>query len=114
MLKVLQNGIDATVSVLKRLLHPKKKISKKYTNIHPHDRLKDLLVVSRCQKKVKTRLQDVIFFCHNNFPNDMLYVSERFVKVVKEGPEEEFFSQEPRPPTPNVEENTAEEEQESR
>eukprot|EP00957_Ditylum_brightwellii_P099914 7614164-Ditylum_brightwellii.AAC.1 len=44
----------------------------------------------------------------------MLYTLEHFVKVVKEEPEEEFFSQESRPLTPNAEENTAEEEQESR
>eukprot|EP00957_Ditylum_brightwellii_P153988 11720655-Ditylum_brightwellii.AAC.1 len=88
-------------SVLKRLLHPQKKISKKYANIDPYDRLEDLLVVSRGQKKVKIRLQDAIFFYHDNFLNGMLYVSEQFVKVVKGGPEEEFFCQEPSPPTPN-------------
>eukprot|EP00957_Ditylum_brightwellii_P168022 12790851-Ditylum_brightwellii.AAC.1 len=114
MLKALRNGVGAMASVLKRLLQPKKKISKKYAIIDPHERVEDLLVVSRGQRKVKTRLQDVVFFCHNNFPNDMLYVSEQFFKVLKEGPEEEFFSQELRTPTPNVEENTTEEEQESR
>eukprot|EP00957_Ditylum_brightwellii_P164500 12523967-Ditylum_brightwellii.AAC.1 len=37
--KALQNAVGATLSVLKRMLHPKKKVAEKYQNMEPQDRL---------------------------------------------------------------------------
>eukprot|EP00957_Ditylum_brightwellii_P121382 9256698-Ditylum_brightwellii.AAC.1 len=88
---VLQNGVGATASVLKLLLHPKKIISTKYANIAPQERLYDLLVIKKGVKTIKSKDTNIIFFCHNDFPNQMLYVADQFCKVVKEGPEEEMF-----------------------
>eukprot|EP00957_Ditylum_brightwellii_P058647 4447880-Ditylum_brightwellii.AAC.1 len=74
--KALQNGVSTTVSILKRMLHQKKKVAKKYPNMGHQDRLDDLLVVSREKKAIKSRKQSVIFVCHDDFPNNMLYTSE--------------------------------------
>eukprot|EP00957_Ditylum_brightwellii_P205360 15343535-Ditylum_brightwellii.AAC.1 len=84
--KVLQNGVSATLSMLKRMLHPKKKVTEKCPHMGPQDRLDDLLVVSRGKEAIKSREQNVIFVHHDDFPNDMLYTSEQFAKVAKEGP----------------------------
>eukprot|EP00957_Ditylum_brightwellii_P086672 6595382-Ditylum_brightwellii.AAC.1 len=73
------------------MLHPKKKVAKKYPNMGPQDRLDDLLVVSRGKKAIKSREQNVIFVCHDDFPNNMLCTLEWFAKVTKKGPELEFF-----------------------
>eukprot|EP00957_Ditylum_brightwellii_P024483 1847852-Ditylum_brightwellii.AAC.1 len=89
MLQVLQNCAGATASVLKRLLRPKKVISKEYANIALQEHLDDLLVIKKGFKSIKSKDTTVIFFCHDDFLNQMLYVADWFCKVLKEGPEEE-------------------------
>eukprot|EP00957_Ditylum_brightwellii_P132842 10130197-Ditylum_brightwellii.AAC.1 len=76
MSKALQNDVSATLSISKRMLHPKKKVTGKYPNMGPQDRLDDLLVVSRGKKAIKSKEQNVIFVCHDDFPNNTLYISE--------------------------------------
>eukprot|EP00957_Ditylum_brightwellii_P084489 6424940-Ditylum_brightwellii.AAC.1 len=72
MLYMLQNGIGAAVSALKRLRHQEKKISEKYPNIGPQNCLQDLVVVNRDKKAIKSKETDFIFFHHDGFPNEML------------------------------------------
>eukprot|EP00957_Ditylum_brightwellii_P049977 3788507-Ditylum_brightwellii.AAC.1 len=91
------------------MLHPKKKVDERYPNMGPQDRLDDLLVVSRGKNAIKSREQNVIFVCHDDFPNNMLYTSEPFAKVTKEGPESEFFTSNISVPPPLQEESKDEE-----
>eukprot|EP00957_Ditylum_brightwellii_P022462 1695102-Ditylum_brightwellii.AAC.1 len=74
--RALKNGVGATASVLKCLLHPKKVISKKYANIAPQERLDDLLVLKKGVKAIKSKDTAVIFFRHDDFPNQILYVAD--------------------------------------
>eukprot|EP00957_Ditylum_brightwellii_P105030 8005404-Ditylum_brightwellii.AAC.1 len=60
--------------------------------MEPQDRLDGLLVVSRGKRAIKSREQNNILIHHDDFPNNMLYVSEWFAKVTKEGLESEFFT----------------------
>jgi hypothetical protein len=85
--QALQNGVSATASVLKRLLHPKKVISKKYAKIAPQEHLDDLLVLKKGGKAIKSKETTIIFFHHDDFPNQILYMADWFYKVLKEGPE---------------------------
>eukprot|EP00957_Ditylum_brightwellii_P082590 6279851-Ditylum_brightwellii.AAC.1 len=74
--RALQNGVGATTFVLKRLLHPKKVISKKYGNIAPQERLDGLLVLKKGVKAIQSKDTTIIFFCHNDFLNQILYMAD--------------------------------------
>eukprot|EP00957_Ditylum_brightwellii_P016464 1237428-Ditylum_brightwellii.AAC.1 len=78
----------------------------------PQDRLDDLLVVCGGKKAIKSRRQNVIFICHDDFPTNMLYTSEQFAKVTKEGPESEFFASNISVPPPPQEGSKDEENEE--
>jgi hypothetical protein len=86
-------GIGATCTVLKRMLHPAKQIDEKYPNKQFHDRLDDLLVIGRDERRVHGKNQNVILFRHIDFDDNdvVLYCSPRFAKVTTEGPQEEIF-----------------------
>eukprot|EP00957_Ditylum_brightwellii_P155681 11851867-Ditylum_brightwellii.AAC.1 len=110
MLQALQNGIGATASVLKCLLHPKKVISKKYAHIAPQECLDDLLVLKKGVKAIKSKDTAVIFFHHDDFLNQILYVANQFCKVLKEGLEEEMFEKNFPPSESEREESKSEDE----
>ena len=76
--KKLCNVLGATSTVLKKLLHPKKVIGDMYAKIGPQDRLNDLVVVRKGTKPIKSNPTTVIFFRHYNFPNNYIYISERY------------------------------------
>lgn len=78
------------------MLHPAKKINDKYPNKQFHDRLDDLLVIGRDERRVHGKNQNVILFRHIDFGEDdvVLYCAPRFAKVTVEGPQEQIFDKE--------------------
>lgn len=87
-------GIGAICTVLKRMLHPSQQIDNKYPNKQFHDRLNDLLVIGKENRRVNGKEQQVILFRHSDFADDdtVLYCMPRFAKVVTEGPECQLFN----------------------
>ena len=72
------NGVGALCSVLIRYLHPRRDVDTKYPRARFDDRLDGLLVQRRQIKKVNHRDQTVIvLFRHDDFPNLLVYCSER-------------------------------------
>lgn len=81
-------NVGASCSVLKRMLHPSQQIDNKYPNKQFHERLDDLLVIGKENRRIKGKEQPVILFRHVDFGDDgiVLYCVPKYVKVVEEGP----------------------------
>ena len=62
MLKKIQNSVGARATVLKKLIHPKKVIGDRYSNIGLQERLNDMVVVRKGTKPIKLNPKTVIFF----------------------------------------------------
>ena len=89
--KNLRNIVGATPTVLKKFLHPKKVIGDRYASIGPQERINDLVVVRKGTKPIKSKPKTVIFFCHYGFPNNYIYILERYYKFLKGGKEADLF-----------------------
>ena len=87
-----QLGIRTTCEALKFFLHPRKVVSNKYPNELAHERLEGLLVLRRESKKVNNKEKVCIVLRHNDFENEELHCAQRYVKVLTEGNEADFFS----------------------
>ena len=89
--KNICNGVGATATVLKKFLHPKKFIGGRYSKIVPQEGINNLVVVRKGTKPIKSKLTTVIFFHYNYFPNDSIYTSYSYFKVLNERYEANFF-----------------------
>ena len=98
MRKKLRSGVGATATVLKKFFRSKKVIGDRYSKIAPQECLNDLVVVRKDTKPIKSKQTTVIFFCHGNFPNDYICISERYCKVLKERKEADLFDNYIPPP----------------
>ena len=85
-------GVGANVKVLLRFIHPSAEIRAKYTNPSKGERLCDCLVIKKGKKVVNRKEQDVIFFCHDDFPNIDLYAVNRYISIVEEGWSTDYFN----------------------
>ena len=113
-----RNGVGAECSVLKRFLHPAKKIKDEHVNVTASDRLDGLLAVERKELVINRRSHVAITFRHDDFDNQTVHCSERHVKVLKEPentdylfvqPSKEPHSENPRSSTnPNAEDDQVE------
>ena len=85
------NGVGAKATVLKNSLYPKKFIGDRYANIGSQERINDLVVVRKGIKHINYKPTTVIFFCHDDFPNNSIYISDSYCNVLKEGKEANLF-----------------------
>ena len=60
--KKIGNGVDATETILKKFLQPKKVIGYRYSKICPRGCLNDLVLFSKGTKPIKSNPTTVIFF----------------------------------------------------
>ena len=81
--KKLRNGVGAAATILKKFPHLKEFKGDMYANIGPHERINDLVMVIKVTKTIKWKPKTVIFFRHNDIPNDSIYISEKYCKVLK-------------------------------
>jgi hypothetical protein len=87
----LRCGRGAKCSVLKKNLHPKKRISDTYVNHAVGDRLDGLVALRREKKSIRKKEAECTVFHHADFPNEEIYCVNRWVKVSEEGPPSEMF-----------------------
>lgn len=72
-------------------MHPRKEITQKYPNPENGHTMDDLVVVKYEKRIVSRKEQMCIFFRHDDFPNQEIYCTRRWVKVIAEGHKEHFF-----------------------
>lgn len=84
-------GTGAVITVLLKMIHPSKHIRDKFPNLSDKQRLEGALVIQRELKTINRREQESIVFRHEEFDNIELYASQRFCKIVEEGPATGFF-----------------------
>jgi hypothetical protein len=87
----LNRGIDATVSIPLKFLHPSEYIREKFPNFTNAQKLDNCTVLRREQKCIRRRQQLAIIVSHESFPGKELHCADRYAKVTKEGPPEKFF-----------------------
>ena len=96
--KKLRNVVGNTATVLKKLLHTKKIIGDKYSNIGPQERLNDMVMDRKGTKPIKSNPTTVIFFLLWFPKRKNIYISERYCKVLNEGEEANLFDEYIPPP----------------
>ena len=110
--KNLSTGRGATVTCLKRMLHPSKTISEKHVNYTNKCKLGNLIVTREEMKKIKNTEKKCMVHHHEDFPNVELHSVSRWAAVTKEGPESEFFVRESEEGNDNEEKEEEENEEE--
>ena len=86
-----RRGKDATVSVVMRLVHPSASIRRVYPNRGQNDRLEECVVLRQEERVINRKRQRAVVMTHESFPDEELYVVEKYAKVTREGPAEFFF-----------------------
>jgi hypothetical protein len=86
-----RQGIGAKCTVLKKNLHPKKRINERYINFAKESRLEGLVAIRQEKKKIRGKDQLCIVFHHEDFPNEEVYCATRWAKVTQEGPDNCYF-----------------------
>ena len=84
-------GKDHRASVLMRMLHPSKLIRDKFPNASSNDRLDNLKILRRDVKKINRVNHLAIVMIHEDFPEEELYCTERFIRIIEEGDSDYFF-----------------------
>lgn len=105
MLRKLHHCIVAECSVLTRFIHPFATIREKHTNKDKEQKSKHkttVCLIGAERIKVDNKMQDVYIFRSDYYPNATMYAVKRWLKVLKEGPEDTLFE----PPAPQVTEET--------
>ena len=110
--KKLIIGRGATVTCLKRMLHPSKAISDKYVNYTSKCKLENLIVIHEEIKKIKNIDKKCIVYHHKDFANEEIYSVSRWAVVTKEGLESEFFVRESEERNDNEEKEEGDNEEE--
>ena len=88
-----RQGKDATVSVVLRFIHPSASVRRVYPNRGHNDRLENCTVLRQEERTINRKRQRAIVMTHESFPEEELYVVEKYAKVTQEGPPEFFFGQ---------------------
>ena len=85
-------GTGAKCDVLLNYIHPTLKVKEEYPNPLDGQRLQKCLLLHQAEKLVNWKAQQCYVFCHNNFLDQELHCVACWCKVVKEGPEDNFFA----------------------
>ena len=92
--KKLQPGIGAVADALIKYIHPSQYIRDKYPNPMNGQRLQNCLLIRKEEKQVNRKKQECFVFRHDEFPDKELHCVQRWVKIVKEGGEDQLFESE--------------------
>lgn len=87
-------GNGAIVSCKASMLHPRKVVREKYTNDYNTRRVHGLVAVSLSRKKTDQIERVCVILTHPDFPEVELYSTVRMIKVDKEGPAAQMYSDE--------------------
>ena len=74
-----------------RFIHPSELIRREFPARVHNDRLDGCVVVWHEEKTIRRKRQRAVVFTHDRYPNEELYVVEKYCKVTLEGTEQEFF-----------------------
>ena len=91
MARAKRNGIGARCSVLLRKLHPGNVLAERFPNFGSQERLYDLITVKKDDVICGGRVMQMIFFTSATVPNESLFASPGFVKVIEEGDKADYF-----------------------
>ena len=84
-------GSGTVISVLLKMIHPSKHIRDKFPNLQDKQRLEDAVVLRKEIKSINRREQEAIIFRHDDFADKELYASQRFYRILEEGPTVDYF-----------------------
>ena len=84
-------GSGAVISVLLKMVHPSKHIRDKFPNLPDKQRLEGAVVLRKEVKSINRREQEAIVFRHDDFADVELYASQRFCRILEEGPTVDYF-----------------------
>ena len=84
-------GVGAVCRAYMRFIHPSKLIRDKYPNATHQDKLGEMIVIRQESRKVNHKDQMCIIMRHDHWPNKELHCVKRWVKVIEEGAQADFF-----------------------
>ena len=87
---VKQNGIIAHCTIFLGKLHPGI-FAERFPNFGSQERLYDLITVKKDEVIYGGSVMQMIFFMSETVPNESLFASPGFVKVIEEGSEADLF-----------------------
>ena len=84
-------GSGAVILVLLKMVHPSKHIRDKFSNLPDKQRLEGAVVLRKEIKSINCREQEAVIFHHDDFTDTELYASQRFCRILEEGPTVDYF-----------------------
>ena len=84
-------GSGAVILVLLKMVHPSKHIRDKFSNLPDKQRLEGAVVLRKEIKSINCREQEAVIFHHDDFTDTELYASQRFCRILEEGPIVDYF-----------------------